>query len=104
MSDKRPSKKPIKSAKQAEEERRQLQSYWSEESQLTQRTLIYVAELLEKLVSKNQPRKKTAYQNHVTKVLSGGGTMAEAAQTWRETKRDGGDSERTVSDDSNQRN
>ena len=82
--DKRPAKKPIKSAAQAEAERRQLQSYWSEESQLTQRILIYIAELLEKLVTKNQPRKPTTYQKHVAKILRDGGTMRDAARLWKE--------------------
>jgi hypothetical protein len=47
----------IKSSKQALRESMKLQSIFSEESRLTQRTLIYVATLLEKLNSKRSRRK-----------------------------------------------
>jgi len=81
----RPKRKTIKSAKQAEDERLALTSYWSEESQLTQRTLIYVAELLEKLVKQRSiNRKTTAYQKHVSRECAVGKTIQEAAQSWRE--------------------
>lgn len=82
----RPKRNSIKSADQAKKERMELTSYWSAESQLTQRILIYVAELLEKLVLKNQPRKQTEYQKHTEQVLKAGGTIQEAAKLWQEKK------------------
>lgn len=85
--DSRPKRKPVKSAKQAEDERMALISYWSEESQLTQRILIYVAELLEKLVKQRSTnRKTTAYQKHIMRECAGGKTIQEAAKSWREKK------------------
>lgn len=44
----------ITSAKQALCKSRQLEKIWSYESRLSQRTLIYIAELLEKLVKKKR--------------------------------------------------
>lgn len=85
--DSKPKRKPIKSAAQAEQERMALASYWSDESQLTQRLLIYVAELLEKLVKQRAtPRKTNAYQKHIMKECAGGKTIQEAAKSWREKK------------------
>jgi hypothetical protein len=40
--------KPIESSKQALRESMKLEKVWSEETNLSQRTLIYIAELLEK--------------------------------------------------------
>jgi Trp operon repressor len=87
IKDAKPKRKAIKSAKQAEDERMALMSYWSEESQLTQRTLIYVAELLEKLVKQRAtPRKSSAYQKHISRECAVGKTIQEAAQSWQKMK------------------
>ncbi len=85
----KPKRNPIKSAEQAEKERMGLTSYWSEESQLTQRTLIYVAGLLEKLLAQGKPRRRSEYQKHTTKILGAGGTIQEAAKLWQEKKQAG---------------
>lgn len=84
--DAKPKRKAIKSAKQAEQERMALKSYWSEESQLTQRLLIYVAELLEKLVKQREPRKPSAYQKYISQECAVGKTIQEAAHSWQEKK------------------
>ena len=48
-------KTEIKSAKHAQAESVKLESIWSQESRVTQRTLIYIAKLLEEIL-KNQKK------------------------------------------------
>ena len=74
--------KPISSAAQAAEEMNQLPNYWSDESQLTQRVLIYIASLLEKQTTEKK-RTPSAYQRHVAKTIKAGGTMKDAAESWK---------------------
>lgn len=79
--------KIITSAKQALREHHKLDSYWSSESRLTQLTVIYIAELLEKILAELKPRRgQSLYNKHVARVIRAGGTMAEAAEEWREIK------------------
>lgn len=47
----------IRSSRQALRESKKLDKIWSEETRLTQRTLIYIARLLEKLVKQKARRK-----------------------------------------------
>lgn len=67
----------IESSKDALERSIALPGVWSLESQLTQRILIYVAQLLER---KNSPkRKQTAWQKHLGKALKQGKTPKQAS-------------------------
>lgn len=78
----------IVSAKKALSLSKNLDSIWSKESLLTQRTLIYVAELLEennRLLCQMVKRKTklSKWQLHCQKVMREGGTMKDAASTYR---------------------
>lgn len=75
----------IRSSKEALHASHHLPSYWSRETLLTQRILIYITELLEKQAIRKR-RNPTAWQIHVGNVLRGGGTIQEAAKKWRTKK------------------
>jgi len=81
--------KKITKAKQALAQNRGLESYWSQESQLSQFLLIYIAELLEKILSELKTRRgQSAYNAHVGAVIRGGGTMKDAAELWQAAKKE----------------
>lgn len=78
---------PITSAKQASKESKALKSVWSADSYLTQRILIYCAELLEQIVRKPRKRRPlTAWPKFVQDELKRGGTIRDAARNWRAKK------------------
>ena len=72
----------INSSKQALALSKGLPSYWSQETLLSQRLLIYIARLLEdnialnqKLLRRQTKRKLTPWQLHTRQVIKRGGTM-----------------------------
>jgi DNA-binding NarL/FixJ family response regulator len=74
----------IQSAEQAFKESLALPSIWSDESRLTQRILVYIAELLERQ-TKPAPKKKrplSEWQKHVQKSLKAGKSIKQAAKEW----------------------
>lgn len=76
--------KKIKNSKQALREHKNLESVWSRESELNQRILIYIAEMLEMLARELKP--KSAYNLFVAEIIKRGGTMKEAARLWQAIK------------------
>lgn len=73
----------ITSARQAMKESKALKTIWSKETLLTQRILIYIAELLE-AKQRRPKRKPSAWQKHVAKALRAGKTIKQAAAEWRD--------------------
>jgi hypothetical protein len=78
----------ILSSEQASIESQNLPSIWSRETHLTQRTLIYVASLLEKMLEGKPKRKPSEYQRFISKEMKAGRSMKEAVTNWtlRKTK------------------
>lgn len=72
----------IKSAKKALQYSKKLTTKWSNETLLSQRILIYIAELLENQQRIRRARKLSRWQQHVTKELRAGKTIKEAAKTY----------------------
>ncbi len=75
----------IRSSKQALRESMALNRIWSNETYLTQRILIYCAELLEQ-IAKRKARKQTAWQKFLSREMKRGKTVKEAAALWKERK------------------
>jgi len=73
----------IKSARQALKESRALKSIWSNESRLTQRILIYVAELLEQQ-TKPKKRRVSNWQRFAANAVREGKTLSQAAAEWHQ--------------------
>lgn len=78
----------ITSAKEALKRSKALKSRWSDESLLTQRTLIYVAFLLEQIVKNTTKRgggrrKKSAWNAFLSEKMKEGKTMQEAAEMYK---------------------
>jgi len=76
---------PIKSAKEAKVEVSKLDSVWSRESYLSLRTLVYIASLLEQIAGKPK-RKRSKWNEFLSKRLKAGMTVKEAATAWRFAK------------------
>jgi hypothetical protein len=81
----------ITSSRQALAESQKLKSIWSSESHLSQRILVYCAELLEQLVDNTRKRvfgkkPRTKWQQFLSEQMKQGVTIKEAAKRWRETK------------------
>ena len=75
----------IKDAKQALKESKALKSIWSEETLLTQRVLIYIAELLEQIAKKKKKKRKPNEWNlYAAKAMHEGKTMKQAAKEYKE--------------------
>jgi hypothetical protein len=76
------------SASQASIEAANLTSIWSNETYLSLRTLIYCAELLEKLVQqpKRKPRKRSAWQQFLSTEMKAGASVQQASAKWKEKK------------------
>jgi hypothetical protein len=76
----------IRSAEQALRESKRLKSYWSVESRLTQRILIYVAELLERQARPKRRNVATRWQRFAAKAVKDGKTLKQAAAEWNLSK------------------
>ena len=77
----------IKTAAEAERERKRLKSIWSAETQLSQRVLIRCMDLLEEIAQNTGRRRRpTVYQKFVGTYLKEGATIKEAAAAWRKQK------------------
>lgn len=77
---------PIKSSMQASKEVAALKSIWSQESLLLLRTLIYVAELLEKNARVPKKRAVSAWQKFLATEMKAGASIQEAAAKWKQRK------------------
>lgn len=73
----------IRSSAQALRESKNLKSVWSYESRLTQRILIYVAELLERQ-SKPKRRSPSKWQLYAARAVKDGKTLQQAATEWKQ--------------------
>lgn len=80
----------IKTASEAERERKRLKSVWSSETQLSQRILIRCMDLLQKIAEntgrKRKPRRASAYQKFIGEQMRRGLTAGAAAGLWREQR------------------
>ncbi len=79
--------KRIISAVQALRKSNSLPHAWSQESRLTQRILIYTAELLEQLVEQQRKkRKKTLWNVFLSRGLRAGKSMQQIGYEWQQKK------------------
>jgi sugar (pentulose or hexulose) kinase len=76
---------PITSAKQALTEMKKVRSIVTDDTWLATRTLVYCAELLERIAAQKQrkKRKPTAWSTFLGKQMRAGKNPREAAQLWR---------------------
>ena len=77
----------IHTAAQALRESKHLKSYWSAESRLTQRILIYVAELLERQARPKKRRPSSEWQLYAARAVKDGKTLRQAADAWKKRNR-----------------
>jgi hypothetical protein len=81
----------ITSSKDALRRANKLKSYWSEESQIELRTVIYIASLLEEIAQNTRrrsggKRKKSAWNTFLSVQMKQGYTMKMAAEMYAEEK------------------
>jgi hypothetical protein len=83
----------ISSSKQAKKECSALKSVWSRESYLTQRVLIYCAELLEQIAAgkKRKKGKKSTWAIFLGKQMRDGKSVKDAASLWRNSQEQKGE-------------
>jgi hypothetical protein len=72
----------IRSAEQALRESKNLKSFWSHESRLSQRILIYIASLLERQARPKKRRIVSKWQQFAAKAVKEGKTLRQAADEW----------------------
>lgn len=86
----------VETAKQAESARGKLKSFWSAETQLSQRILIRCLELLEEIAAnsrKRRTRKATEWPAFLGKRMRAGLTSTQAAAEWSKHKKAAADRE-----------
>lgn len=80
----------IRTAQDAERERRKLKSIWSRESQLSQQVLIRCMDLLEEIAANTRRRTKgrpTAWSKFLGEQMRQGLTPTQASKLWQAQKK-----------------
>lgn len=78
----------IKSAAHAMRESKKLKSSWSYETRLSQRILIYIAEILERERPKKRKIVISRWMRFSGQAIAQGKTMKEAASEWEKLQRE----------------